>query len=742
MRSHLSRNVYRRLLSHHGSPLPCLSLSAHPLAQHSARQPRPLIRRPSRRTFFNIFQKPPRELKEAEIEPGYVTLLQFRSLEVDGIRLPPRDELLQGFRTFFNHKLRHKKPLNSTQAFLAVRLLRHLVEELTLQDLRSARDAVLMPPKEASPDHLELSINLYEEIRKRAVRGDEVDESQAELSIGGLAGEASAEDFKQYITAVTQYGGSVQAAARLTDYWQKLVDGDSMYKGAKALWVLVLRGLAREGREQDLVREAEKAENLGVEYMPPFHEVMTTFFASRDRVEDTKRWFDKPIYGKWLPTPETYKEVLKLSLRNGQQQWVQTVFQSLCDSNPHKALWDVIFQWAVLALDKGVDDVKQMMETMVQHTQDDKRIRPDTATINGLVAAAIEKKDPYLAERFIVLGNEMGIAPDATTYILQMDYRIDAKDLGGARAAYSKLENSLVSADEDLPVVNKFIRALCAVEPADTERILDLTGAVEQRHVALEPDTVVALCMVFLKTDQQYEVIDTLSLHTVQYSLEEREKIEKAFVSYCLDRKNSTARVWDAYSLLRQFFPETDPSDRVLLMNAFFDRKRPDMACHVFGHMRAHANPSQRPTSNAYVQCLEGLGRCPDMESLRMVHNMLKMDTTAQMETRIYNALMIAYAGCDDASTALDFWSDITNSAEGPTYNSLAIVFRACEVLPFGDRKAREVWDKMQRMELEVPPFVFSAYCGAIAGQGHVEQVKRLILGMDSGVGYPPNLMT
>ena len=278
--------------------------------------------------------------------------------------------------------------------------------------------------------------------------------------------------------------------------------------------------------------------------------------------------------------------------------------------------------------------------------------------------------------------------------------------------------------------------------PPDIEQILDLIAVVEQRHAALEPETVVVLCMMFLRADLQYEVIDTLSTHTVQYSLDEREKVGKAFVSYCLDRKNSTARVWDAYSLLRQFFPEADPADRLLLMEEFFNRKRPDMACHVFGHMRAHANTSQRPTAGAYIRCLEGLGRCPDLESLKMVHNMLKMDTSLQMSTTIYNALMIAYIGCDDPSSALDFWKGITNSTEGPTYNSLAILFRACETFPFGDKMARETWSKMQRMDLEIPPFVFSAYCGALAGQGQVEEVRRLILGMDSSVGYSPNPLT
>ena len=85
--------------------------------------------------------------------------------------------------------------------------------------------------------------------------------------------------------------------------------------------------------------------------------------------------------------------------------------------------------------------------------------------------------------------------------------------------------------------------------------------------------------------------------------------------------------------------------------------------------------------------------------------------------------------------------TDITESAEGPSYASLAIVFWACELLPFGDRTARAVWQKVQRMDLEVPPDVFWSYCGAIAGNGHLEEAIRLIRGMDASVGYGPGMM-
>jgi len=139
---------------------------------------------------------------------------------------------------------------------------------------------------------------------------------------------------------------------------------------------------------------------------------------------------------------------------------------------------------------------------------------------------------------------------------------------------------------------------------------------------------------------------------------------------------------------------------------------------------------------------MEGFGWAPDETSLKLVHNMLKLDIRIQPDTRLYNALMIAYVACDDPRRALDIWADIIHSTEGPSYRSLEIVFRACEAIPYGDETARPIWAKAQRLEIEIPDYVFTAYCAAIASQGHVEEVKELILDMQSLVGSPVDNMT
>ncbi|KAK4241325.1 hypothetical protein C8A03DRAFT_12409 [Achaetomium macrosporum] len=757
MRSQLTRNVCLRLLASHGSLRPCRALSSRCLATSSRSRPPPLLaRRQFRRTFFGIFQKPPRMLKEPDLEPGYDVLLHFRSVEADDARPPARAELLRGWRQFIQHKRKHHhKALNSTQAFLTLRLLRYLVtrepeaedhgEDLSFSDLRAALwVTATKQPKGTTEHHLELAKLLYGEIERRIQNMRElgIDEEVIKEAVG--SGKDTS-DFELFLTALAQYGASLEAAQRLAEFRASTNGDKKLMARVRVFWTLVLRGLAKEGREEELLREYKKAEEANVEYMPPIHEIMTTFFATRDRVEETKYWFEKPVYGNWLRSPKAYMEVVRFALRNGEQQWLQPIFEQLIQSNPRKELWDVVFHWAVVVMDKGVEDIKQMIQVMSAPVDGKEGPKPDAGTLDTLITAAIEKQNPYLAERFLSLGAELGIRPRASTYLLQMDYRLDAKDFSGVHAIYEKLLKGEVTPkqDEDLPVLNKYLRALCAVPEPDLGRILDITADLEQRHATLEPETVVALCMVFLRNDNQYDVIDTLSLHTVSYSLEERAQVRRAFVEYCLDRRVSTARVWDCYSLVRQFFPEMEPDERVRLMDGFFARRRPDMACFVFGHMRSQGNVAQRPTADMYVRCLEGLGRHPDPESLKMVHNMLKMDTTVQMTTRLYNALMLAYAACDEPGTALEFWRDITNSAEGPSYHSLAIVFWACELQPaYGDRTARGIWQKIQRMDLEVPPDVFWAYCGAIAGSGHLEEVMRLIRGMDASVGYGPGMMT
>jgi hypothetical protein len=333
-------------------------------------------------------------------------------------------------------------------------------------------------------------------------------------------------------------------------------------------------------------------------------------------------------------------------------------------------------------------------------------------------------KDPYLAERYIALGLKNGIHPNAQTFILQMDYRIQANDLTGAQAAYDALQAEETLNDEDLPAINKYIRALCSAKAQDYDRIISITSDLEERHKRLEASTVAALSMMYLAREEINECTDLLQTHAYHYNVPERDSIRDRFLKFILDRQNSTVRAWQAYTIMRSLFDETPVEIRTQVMSEFFARGRCDMGCHAFGHMRAHTLPSRRPVLETYIACFLGIAALEDREMLDMVHNMLKMDSTIEPNTKLYNSLMLAYTACEDADRALDFWDDITNSTEGPSYKSLEIVFWAAGRKPFGDRLAREVWRKIRGMEIEVTREVFVAYVGALAGQGKFEEAR------------------
>ncbi|KAI1258628.1 pentatricopeptide repeat domain-containing protein [Xylariaceae sp. FL1019] len=738
--------------------------------------------RPSqRRTFIGFLnQKAPRHLKQIEAEPGYETLLTFRAAESDNLRPPPTDDLLHAWRLFFAYKAKHARTVNSTQAFCALRVFFHLCTHapalssfgipttasptpssahhgLSPQDLRLAMECLARPPSEHPEHHLQLSRLLYRETR-RIILGiepmarnlDDLVEKNNKPHLTDFG-----KDLHLLLVALSRHGAVLEAK----DIFLGLLSTSqaqpntlmTAFRPRHSLTPIVT-ALAREGREDDLTQlvSAFTKVNKGA-YDIRLQSLMVNFYATRDKVAQAKQWFARPLDNGLYPRADTLYDMLQLALRHKEElPWALHVYEGLVaqlesgEMAWSKSCWDVSFQWAFLLLGKGHEHIEHMIDVATDRTRQTPDAQPDIGTINALLKAAIDKDDPYSAERFVALSKKLGFQPNQNTYLLQLDYRIRANDLEGAYSAYQALQTLEASGSlgKEVPILNKLIRVLCASSRPHYDRILEVTDYLEQRHVTLEPETVVSLCTAFLKNDETFEVMDTLSLHTAHYSVGERGMVRKAFVDYCLDPQNSTARVWDAYALLRQFFPEVEREAREAVMDTFFGRRRADMACHVFGHMRSHDSPEIRPAGSTYVRCFEGIAQCQDEESLQMIHNMLKMDTAVQMNTQLYNALMIGYVACDLPDRALDFWKEITTSPEGPSYATLEIVFRLYEVQPYADEAAKELWAKMQKMEIEVTEEVYTAYLATLAAHSHLPEVQLLLDDIEAILGSRPSVNT
>ncbi|KAG8428183.1 hypothetical protein J3459_005969 [Metarhizium acridum] len=737
MRVNLARHG-RRLLVYRATSAPACLPYVPPARRRSIS--RPVVQRTFARTFLNaLFQKPPREIRQPEYEPGWMQVMVWRSRMLDNLRPPPRKELIDALRKLMQSKLKRKIPLNSTQALQCRRLLEYLTtsdgddqhsKSLSSADLSMIRQVLLdIEPQERGGNHLEFAKSLY-----------------AVWSSGNYTGKARPPQLQwsYFIKMLCEYGGSEEALLMLKSKWADPSYHAYLVKEDRLL-ASVARGLAREGKEAELVELVNYAMAHGVPYDATIQAVMVRYFANNDKVTETQYWFSQSINQKYSQA-QVYRDIASFARRNDLQDWAGPLILELGQSQPKRKHWDAILQ-SILLLGRSLAEVEAMMGHMVDRNG---ALAPTISTINGLLTVAIETQDSELGEGILALCAKRGLAPNGETYLRLLRLRLEAVDLKGAQRAFEQVkhfepwnnENGSDLFDDFRRSSNKYLTLLSRQTPPDFKTILALLDALEEEQMLLDPETVAALCVKFLENDQHFDVMDLLSLHSFLYSEQQREVVQRSFVAFCLDKATSTSRAWGAYQLLQQFFQDTSYELRMKLISSFFDRKRPDMASHVFGHMRQHRNKTYHPTMDTYILYLEGVAQNPDPEGLVMIHNMLKMDTTIQPNTKLYTGLMLAYAACDKPTTSLDFWNEIIQSREGPSYASLQAVFWALEKKSGGDKQAREIWERIERMDLEVPPAVYNAYVGAVAGSGNEKEVRGLIMNMASYVGSEPDSMT
>ena len=723
--SYLTRHVFRRLL-----------LNEPYIYHHNIRrsigapQASPRERIPScQRTIFGFAEKrTQRHARDVDIDPGLEKMMEFNQTLQAGTRPPPVPELVRSWISFFAHKKKTKTAVQRYQAYLALNTLKYLKEHgapedgfnLPLNSLEIARSALRRAPKDELDGHRELAKALFAELVSR--KKEEHDETSEEYFY----------ELTTLVTILCQSGGSLEAKELLKS--SSNLDMDRQER----LWTRVLSGLGREDNQEELLKTLSTMEENSIPFTRWAHQVIVSFFAQRDDVVNTKRWFKCPIANDESPTPKTIKDTLSFCMRNKELEWGYTVvFKSALKSKLDKMTWDVLFQWAA-ALDKGVEEIDKMMKLMVREGRE-VNLQPDTETINGLVEFANSKNDPYLAERFIDLGKRWRIEPDARTFILQIGYRIDVGDLSGAQAAYAGLQEQETLNDEDGAVVNRLIHALCSGSAPNREAALSIALDLEEQKKRLEPDVVADLCYIKLLDGQNEDVLDLLNAHSFHYSVKDRQKVRESFRIFCAIQDISVGRIWEAYNLCIEIFPETTVAEMTFFMREFFDRGRSDLACLVFRQMHLNPDLSNRPSVGTYVQCLEGVARLKDQEGLKMLHNLLKLEMNIEPNTELYNALMLAYAFCGMPDRALEFWEDIARSREGPTYGSICIALYACEVLPLGEVPAREIWNRVTKMNVQVTRELFAAYVGALAGQGIFDEVVDMIKIMHEENGIKPD---
>ncbi|KAM0502664.1 hypothetical protein ACHAP8_003494 [Fusarium lateritium] len=737
MRAQLARHARRVLIQQVRSP----SCAVYSTPLRRTRLPRTINNGYSRRYFLEaLFSKAPREIRQPEFEPGWQQIMIWRSRMLDNLRPPPPQELVQAWKSFFEGKLSSRRPLNGTQAMQCSRLLPYLVAQrqfpfsakIEIADVINALNVLCrLRPRERTTEHLNLANALW-----TAFEDPRMHEKPGWATRGGL--------WCTFIEVLCLYGGSKEALQMIYDKKDEVMQYCDKKTKNPILWMC--QGLAREGHEEDLVNFVNWAQENGYPFEKHIQRVLVNFFAERDRVEETKYWFEKPI-SSGTRSHLVIPLVAHFAARNNLEDWVIPYFLEIGDmlnKKPEKHYWDSLLQ-AILIIGKGLPEVEKMMSRMESSHES---FKSNTATINSLLRAGLELKDMLLVEEILSIAADKGIPIDGESHLILMEMRLEAGYIPGVHAAYKKVtHHEPWHVKPDLwwdfgRLVNNFMMTLTTQTTANFKLIGEIVEMCEENQVLLEPSTVASLCIRLLENEKHYEVMDILSVHAFQFSAAERETIQEAFTNFCTDLKTSTSRAWNGYQILRQFFQDLSFDHRVQLMESFFDRKRPDMASHVFGHMRQHRNNDYHPNRETYITFFEKFSRCPDDEPLEIVHNMLKMDTTVVPNTKLYTSLMLAYASCGKSSQAMDFWQSITASAEGPSYASLEAVFWALERTPRGSIHSHLIWKRIESMEVDVPGSVYNAYVGAVAGSGELEKVQDMLIRMSVVTGHEPDAMT
>ncbi|KAJ8107654.1 hypothetical protein OPT61_g8716 [Boeremia exigua] len=693
-----------------------------------------------------------------DIPTGLETMSELSHAQETSARPPKGKDLAGAFKSFFVTKkgtlenfhialahntfdyLMENKPENGKEWFTRQQLL-ELVDELTMDARR---------PETGGKPHIKFGTALIDQIMRMKETEAAVDTSEAHAQPAELAKEEEDDLFvrPKLVKLLTLYGETSTATEIVTKHYNDYANASVIKKGVmRYVWHLVLVGTARENNSDEMAKVTELFKNNSVPLIDSSQSVLVSIFCDRQQLDLAKYWYSQPVVSahheieraakKRLPT---HSALLKACALSGDLAFGQKIVTDLTtERTPNKKSWDAIFLWSA-ALGKGVDEIERMMNVMIRRTEDTRSpIYPDIETINLLVEFAMSKQDPYSAERYIAMGEKRGILPDEQTYTMQMQYRLSVKDIDGAKAAYYNLQGDFRGSEASVAAVNELIQVLCQSKQHHYDDIMAIVDDLHERKGRFTPETVATLCILHLRRVEIHDAMDLLQVHAYQFSPPQRAVISKALCEFILDGENSTADAWDAYQILRNTFTETPREDRIRLMNEFFSRNRSDMACHVFFHMRNHPAESHQANRDVYIAAFTGFARCIDAESLELVNNQLKLDFRVEINTKLRNALMLAHACCGNNKKALEIWREICESKEGPTYNSIAIAFRSCEGMPWGDQHAKSIWARLKEQYIEIDKNIFTAYMSAIARNHLHDEALALVETVEEEYGYKPD---
>ncbi|KEF52093.1 uncharacterized protein A1O9_11719 [Exophiala aquamarina CBS 119918] len=656
-------------------------------------------------------------------------------------RFPPENEIVDAFRYIFASRLKSPRHLTRNEVNLATEAFIHLRERsrLLIGDgkttlLEDDLNNVLLALASSTgrdryrSDARVLATYIFEALRDPSTNPQDYLSKLGKQQVRGSL-------LATYITVLSTTGSARDALDLLRKSW------GSSERTSLPIWVTILRGLAGEGHTQELWDVLQEVHNSIGLLDAPSHEVLTTFLADHDEITLLKKIFELPLEDGQVPTTSSLVKALDCCIRLGEFEWAAPLAKALHQRTDSGELAGTLLLWYA-SHDDNVDHIRRRIDDMAESGVADTMTMN---TINRIIQYAYLQHKPEKALEYIQLAERLGLLPDSRTRSLQLDYEIKQGNRRAASQAFHQLTREEVPVDRrDVPVLNRYIASLSFSADHEYDHLMHVVDHLLESGGELDAEAIAGLCHVFLDKDEIEEATGLLRYRVDSLPLDDRARIAAVFLNFIPDPTIQPQRAYNAYELLRHAFPETSVSHRLPLMQSFFDRGRPDLACLVFGHMRQRENLEARPSADAYALCFAGIAKCKDIDGLQMVYNMLKLDLQVEKTTRIHNSLIAAYTECQQPFVGIidHFWK-IMESREGPTISSFQLALRACEKwIPQGGHEARHIMALMQSFNLHITKEIYDLYIGALAGQSEFENVVELIDHMLEDIGEHPDFFT
>ncbi|KAJ5138917.1 Tetratricopeptide-like helical [Penicillium bovifimosum] len=736
MQSHLTRRVFRAIINN--EPLRYSQCHRtrllHTITPARVRTAIPGLPYTSRRNIFVFTSDPERTPTTLPSEKGLKPMADLMRALKDRSRTPPADILAKAFQTFFTMRLENPMLISHFQARALIVTFKHLrsqqdeMEESDWQNVFSTENLEkvldVLSESECAPQAREVVMNLaryaYQELN---------------LDHGFGPGKISRPALSLYINILAMNGNPEDARHTLLKFWGQ------MSKVTPSPWLTILKGFAMKNDLRQVRKIVDEWGNHGNKFDQASHEELVKFLIDHNQLKAAQTVYDYPIADGSQPSMAASEALIKHYLLNSRLESAEGIFNSLPDE-PNEETASIIL---LMAAAKG-SNASALAQKVDSWTAKNPQIKEAITIdiVNDLLQYANALQNPQLASDFMTLADQWGLIPDSQTYILQLESRIQAGDVEQTLKVLEEDVDATSLTSDNLPVANKLIAMLCRSEEKDAlfNQISSLLDPLFQDNVHLESATIAALTHMLLYRHDLEAVSELLRPRLGSYSDEEKIPIRDALAEFITDKTQSDTDAWNAYELLKIAFPETPVSIRTKIMTSFFNRHRSDLAVLVFGHMRQADEPSRRPRQDTYARCFQGLARTADATNLELVHNMLKLDLEVDLNTRIQNGLMMAYAACEMPEKSMEIFRQILQSEEGPCHKTITIFFKACQKHHNGAQEAIKMMSKVKKLEITMNRPLYSAYMEALAAQCEFDLAVEAIRNMEAETGMAPTSNT